>query len=636
MALVTDGLVLQLETKSGVQTLGNVVQEWKDQTVNRNDLFAVNSPTLVASGLPSNLPSIYCDSTSELGRENIQNTITGLSSGNDDRSVFLLVKFLSSGSSGGFIYGNASANQAYGVAMQGSSGKLVLGAHGVADTLVSDEDAVGQGWMILESNTKDGVSKLLKDGSEIASYNHDFDTVVTRIIVGGNISGSSSAEMEVACIFVYDKALDASERSEVISYINNTYLTSPDFVPSDDAVTFDGENRFIRVNDNVTFLDVKEDLYSAWKRWVAQDDNLKYPVAFRSVGGDPLPGEKSLGSTFFLNLPWKIKPFEGNHTLEINGNLFQEDGSSPFTTTNGNYNVQIIQQVSSLVDSTVQQLEEIEFSSYQNRVWLLPGSPYSGTEYPIGTPRQPVNTLTDAKTIADERGFQGLINVSGNLILAPGDDISGFKLEGTNPTVSVVSADLGSVTENTEFENIACAGYYIESSFDECFLDQIYLFESYVIRCFLGENIYIVPGGISYFNSCISQHPAPNCSTLHLDNGGVAVLASLEGRVCLSNSTTTPCAAQVTLNNGVILVNPNSFIGQISVDGLGTVIDATTGEYLKSGIYNGVFQLTNNTLSSDNITETMMDDDLSARNTENTLGWFMKKVLTLKQFLSLG
>lgn len=636
MPLVTDGLVLQLETKSGVQTLGSVVQVWRDQTVNRNDLFALNSPQLVASGLPSSLPSIYCDATSELDRDHIQDEITNMPSGDDDRSIFILVKFLSSGSSGGFIYGNASPNQAYGVAMSGSTGKLVLGAQGAADTLVSDEDGVGAGWMILESNTNNGVSKLLKDGVEIASHTHTYNTVITRITIGGGISGGTSCEMEIACAFAYDKALSATERQNVIDYINNTYLITPNFVPSDDAVTFDGENRLIRVNDNVTFLDVKEDLYSAWKRWAKESDNLKYPAAFRSVGGDPLPGEKSLGSTYFLNLPWRIKPFEGNHTLTINGNLYEEDGSSPVTTTNGSYNVQVIQQVSSLVDSTVQQLEEIEYASYQNKVWLQPGSPYSGTTYPVGTPREPVSNLADAKAIADERGFKGLINVNGTLVLAPGDDISNFKLEGTNPTVSVVGAQPGSDTQKTEFENIYCTGYFGDSTFDDCYVEDIYLLKGYVLKSFLGENIYILPGAISYFNSCISQHPTPRCSTFHLDDGAIAIIASAEGRICLSNQSLTPCGTQITLNNGTVLINPNAFIGQVVVDGLGTVIDATTGEYLKTGIYNGTLQLTNNTLSSDNITNRIFEDDLTTHTTPNTFGWLTKQYLTLKQFLSLG
>ena len=52
-------------------------------------------------------------------------------------------------------------------------------------------------------------------------------------------------------------------------------------------VTFDGENKIIRVNDGVVQINVELDLYSEWKRWMMEDDNAKWLQAFRSAGGDP-------------------------------------------------------------------------------------------------------------------------------------------------------------------------------------------------------------------------------------------------------------------------------------------------------------------------------------------------------------
>ena len=129
-------------------------------------------------------------------------------------------------------------------------------------------------------------------------------------------------------------------------------------------VTFDPTTKIIQVTEapigGVVNLDVKVDLYSDGKEdWRASATLFKYRFPIRAVGGDPLPGAKALGSTFFLAPGWTIRPYEADHRLIVNGNLYVEDGSSPYTTTVGAYNVLVEASVSSLVDSTVVQLHEI-------------------------------------------------------------------------------------------------------------------------------------------------------------------------------------------------------------------------------------------------------------------------------------
>lgn len=115
-------------------------------------------------------------------------------------------------------------------------------------------------------------------------------------------------------------------------------------------VTFDGINRLILVNTGVTYLDVEADLYSAWKKWV-QQGNLQYPQALRVVGGDPITGGKFVAPFFFLTNGWKIRPWEGDHTLVIDGNLFVDEqekyGDNPVVPTLGGYTVTVIINVTS-------------------------------------------------------------------------------------------------------------------------------------------------------------------------------------------------------------------------------------------------------------------------------------------------
>jgi hypothetical protein len=83
-----------------------------------------------------------------------------------------------------------------------------------------------------------------------------------------------------------------------------------------------------------------QEVYVAWVDWVSLDDHLKYPPAFRSVGGDDLGGGLSIPPYFFLTNDWRIRPLEGDHTLTVDGNLFVDGGVGvPIVQTLGSFGV---------------------------------------------------------------------------------------------------------------------------------------------------------------------------------------------------------------------------------------------------------------------------------------------------------
>jgi hypothetical protein len=116
------------------------------------------------------------------------------------------------------------------------------------------------------------------------------------------------------------------------------------------TVTFDGANRRIICQPGTTSLDVKSDLYSAWKVWVIQGSNARFPPAFRAVGGDPTVAGQALGSTFFLTNGWRIRPQEADHTLAITGNLYTEEGDDPIVPTTGSWRILVRINNTNLID----------------------------------------------------------------------------------------------------------------------------------------------------------------------------------------------------------------------------------------------------------------------------------------------
>ena len=114
--------------------------------------------------------------------------------------------------------------------------------------------------------------------------------------------------------------------------------------------TFDGSNKRIIIENGITDVDFV-DIYSDWKDWVLIGDNSKYLQAISVVGGDPITGIISLGSTFFLENDWKIRPDESNHFLTINGNVYARDGTNPIVSTLGTYQVTVELKRSNLINT---------------------------------------------------------------------------------------------------------------------------------------------------------------------------------------------------------------------------------------------------------------------------------------------
>lgn len=110
------------------------------------------------------------------------------------------------------------------------------------------------------------------------------------------------------------------------------------------GIIFDpASKRIILDSANVT----ASELYSRSCDWLAISDNMKYSAVFRQSGMDALPGGRFSPGNFFLQGSWRVRPMEASHTLDIDGNLYVEDGvSDPVVPTLGSYNVLVRYTVS--------------------------------------------------------------------------------------------------------------------------------------------------------------------------------------------------------------------------------------------------------------------------------------------------
>jgi hypothetical protein len=107
---------------------------------------------------------------------------------------------------------------------------------------------------------------------------------------------------------------------------------------------FNGATKIISLQSGDSSVEVR-DIYSAWKEWVQESDNSKWPIAFETVGGEPLTPGINAGAYYFIqnDLGWRIRPAEENATIYFEGNLAPADSSLPILiNTTGNYNVLVV------------------------------------------------------------------------------------------------------------------------------------------------------------------------------------------------------------------------------------------------------------------------------------------------------
>jgi len=117
-------------------------------------------------------------------------------------------------------------------------------------------------------------------------------------------------------------------------------------------VTFDGLNKLIYVNPEVTEISVKQDIYSNWKEWAQVRTNSSFLPAIRVVGGDPITGTSDFtGDTYFLINGWRIII---DHGFTISGVIFSDDFATPYVEAEGAKLV--LNKVAALVQTVAPQI----------------------------------------------------------------------------------------------------------------------------------------------------------------------------------------------------------------------------------------------------------------------------------------
>ena len=285
------------------------------------------------------------------------------------------------------------------------------------------------------------------------------------------------------------------------------------------------------------------------------------------------------------------------------GNLVAEDDLeaqlSPVVPTAF---TQIVRTASS--SATLQESQDIQYSSFNGGVTVNIANGVSGTTFPTGTPRQAVNNLTDALTIANSRGLTKFF-VEGDLTISSGL-FDNFVFVGQSTSRTLITIEPPASVVASEFTNCTVTGTLDGNSVIENAVARDLNFVDGVVRRsgLIGD---ISLSGLSTLQllDCFEGSQVRPC----IDFGGSGtglIVTNFNGAICLKNKT-GPENAFLDLASGDIEIADSVDNGTITLRGVGkwdnkfeysggatiidetifTRVDETHGQVIRSVFLNG-------------------------------------------------
>lgn len=218
--------------------------------------------------------------------------------------------------------------------------------------------------------------------------------------------------------------------------------------------------------------------------------------------------------------------------------------------------------------ATLQELLDIQHSSFNGGVTVDVTSIYSGTAFPNGTPRQPVNNMADALTIATSRGFS-IFYIIGNVTLDSGPNLVNKIFIGESRDKTTITIQAAATVSGTEFRDATITGTLDgANSIEQCLINDLVDIDGTVANCLLTGTITLAGTGTANLINCWSGDPTTSPEINMGGSGSALGLQNYNGSITLSNKTGSE-EVDVELNSGSVTIEDTVTTGTITLRGIG-------------------------------------------------------------------
>lgn len=342
------------------------------------------------------------------------------------------------------------------------------------------------------------------------------------------------------------------------------------------GLLFDKINKVITVEDTADEITI-QNLLNAIRQWEDDLSSMDINPVASAAGKEPLGGGVTVGITLTLLNNWRLA-FEargGSSYIQCKvsgGNLV---GTHPDGVIYPTAFTQVVMTASS--SATLQELGAIQYSSFGGGVTLDNISGTTGIDFPIGTKETPVNNLTDAVIIANDRGFDTLF-ISNSMTLDSGTDIRNFKLVGKSAVNTHVTIGPSAICDHINIENCNISGTLDGGTeIRHCSVGNLIYVNGHIHESGLYGTIVLGGDENALIDDC---HTDDQDSLPTIDMGGSGQNLSMfnySGTVVVSNLSSDSEEISIGIDAGEIILGDTITAGTIVISGNGMLTDNSTG-----------------------------------------------------------
>ncbi len=347
-----------------------------------------------------------------------------------------------------------------------------------------------------------------------------------------------------------------------------------------------------------------QDLLDTLRDEESKTANIDDVSIVSASGKEPLGGGTKVGLTVALQnavIGFEARPGPDWINCFLNGgNLvaFDTDRITAINPTHPTAFISISKTASS--SATLQEQDALNYSSYQNSVWIDVNSSNIGIEYPTGNREYPVNNVPEAITIATNKGFK-IVQLLSDVTLTTGDNLNGFTIQGENSTLTHLTIEDGSLTEKCEIRDCSVTGILDgDTTIYDCTIEILNYVNGQIHHSMINNLITLGGGSVANIHGCFSGVPGTSTPTIDMGGSGQSLaLRAYDGGIKLINKSGSD-PVSIDMSSGQIKLDSTITNGTIICRGVGRITeDFSTGST----------EVINQLLNEDNISNAIWEQD---------------------------
>jgi hypothetical protein len=330
-----------------------------------------------------------------------------------------------------------------------------------------------------------------------------------------------------------------------------------------------------------------QDLVDTCRELEQELDNLDKPKLIDAAGKEFLGGTNYVGITATLQgavilfeakagPDWILCIISGGNVVAVDTTKDPDDPDYYIDPRKPSAYTSVDRTASA--SATLQEQEALQFSSFNGGVSIDITSSNTGTTYPIGTEQAPVNNLSDAVSIANDRGFKTFY-IIGDITIDDSEDFSDMIFIGESMTKSTITVLPIATIDRAEFYECHLTGTLDgEALAKSCRLDDINYISGIVQQCVLEEGTILLGGSqTAHFLDCWSGVPGTSTPIIDLGGSGQALaLRNYNGGITLKNKSGSE-SVSIDMNSGQVILDTDVTNGDIVIRGIGKLTDNSVG-----------------------------------------------------------